>query len=296
MYRDRELTRAFTERALSAGYDALILTTDNQVLGNRERDVRNGFTIPPRFTAGSALGMLGRAPWLWRMRGRRGLTFANYVGTSGDNDIASLAAKMSSLLDPGASWTDVAWLRALWPGPLLLKGVLHPHEARRAVAEGIDGIIVSNHGGRQLDGAPGTIDALPAIVAAVGGRIPILLDGGVRRGADVVKALALGATACLIGRPHLWGLAVAGEAGVAAVLDLYRREIDRVMALGGWESLAAITADALDGRRWLGTRHGLEAMAHLEKWGTTPDLTGRLCSASMIRTVPVRERITIDWV
>ena len=248
MYRDRELTRAFTERALSAGYDALVLTTDNQVLGNRERDVRNGFTIPPRFTAGSALGMLGRAPWLWRMRGRRGLTFANYVGTSGDNDIASLAAKMSSLLDPGASWTDVAWLRALWPGPLLLKGVLHPHEARRAVAEGIDGIIVSNHGGRQLDGAPGTIDALPAIVAAVGGRIPILLDGGVRRGTDVVKALALGATACLIGRPHLWGLAVAGEAGVGAMLDLYRREIDRVMALGGWDSLAAITADALGGR------------------------------------------------
>ena len=118
----------------------------------------------------------------------------------------------------------------------LLKGVLHPDEARRAVAEGIDGIVVSNHGGRQLDGAPATIDALPAIVAAVAGRIPVLVDGGVRRGVDIARALSLGATACLIGRPHLWGLAVAGEAGVAAVLDLYRRELDRVMALCGWDA------------------------------------------------------------
>lgn len=248
MYRDRELTRAFAERALTAGYDALVLTTDNQVLGNRERDLRNGFTIPPRFTGATMLGMLSRTPWLWRMRGRRDLTFANYVGTSGASDIASLAARMSSLLDPAASWKDVAWLRALWPGPLLLKGVLHPDEARRAVAEGIDGIIVSNHGGRQLDGAPASFDALPAIVAAVAGKIPVLLDGGVRRGSDVVKALAAGAAACLLGRPHLWGLAVAGEAGVGAVLNVYRREIDRVMALGGWDSLTAIDGRALNRR------------------------------------------------
>ena len=224
-----------------------MLTTDNQVLGNRERDLRNGFSIPPRFTAASTLGMATRAPWLWRMRGRRDLTFANYVGTVGASDIRSLAARMASLLDPAASWADVAWLRGVWRGPLLLKGVLHPDEARRAVAEGIDGIIVSNHGGRQLDGAASSIEALPAIVTAVAGRIPILLDGGVRRGADVVKALALGATACLIGRPHLWGLAVAGEAGVAVVLDNYRREIDRVMALGGWDNLAAIDRSALAG-------------------------------------------------
>ncbi len=247
MYRERELTRAFTERAQAAGYDALVLTTDNQVLGNRERDLRNGFSIPPRFTAASTLGMATRAPWLWRMRGRRDLTFANYVGTVGASDIRSLAARMASLLDPAASWADVAWLRGLWRGPLLLKGVLHPDEARRAVAEGIDGIIVSNHGGRQLDGAVSSLEALPAIVTAVAGRIPILLDGGVRRGADVVKALALGATACLIGRPHLWGLAVAGEAGVAVVLENYRREIDRVMALGGWDNLAAIDRSALAG-------------------------------------------------
>jgi isopentenyl diphosphate isomerase/L-lactate dehydrogenase-like FMN-dependent dehydrogenase len=248
VYRDRGLTRPFAERAQAAGYDALVLTTDNQALGNRERDLRNGFTIPPRFTPASTLGMLTRAPWLWRMRRQRGLTFANYAGAVGSRDIGSLAARMAGLLDPAASWADVAWLRSLWPGPLLLKGVLHPDEARRAVAEGVDGLVVSNHGGRQLDGAPASIDALPAVADAVAGRAPVLLDGGVRRGADVVKALALGATACLIGRPHLWGLAVGGEAGVAAVLDIYRREIDRVMALGGWDKLEAIGRGALHGR------------------------------------------------
>jgi L-lactate dehydrogenase (cytochrome)/(S)-mandelate dehydrogenase len=245
MYRDRGLTRAFAERAQAAGYDALVLTTDNQVLGNRERDLRNGFSIPPRFTAAATLAMVTRAPWLWRMRGRRDVTFANYVGTVGASDIRSLAARMAGLLDPAASWADVAWLRGIWLGPLLLKGVLHPDEALRAVAEGIDGIVVSNHGGRQLDGAISSIETLPAVAAAVADRIPVLLDGGVRRGADVVKALALGAAACLIGRPHLWGLAVAGEAGVAAVLEIYRREIDRVMALGGWDTLAAIDGRAV---------------------------------------------------
>ena len=243
MFRDRGLTQSFTERAQAAGYDALVLTTDNQALGNRERDLRNGFAIPPRLTAGTLAGMAARPGWLWRMRDRRDLTFANYTDAGGD--LRTIASRMASLLDPGAAWADVAWLRGLWRGPLLLKGVLHPDEARRALAEGIDGIVVSNHGGRQLDGAPATIDALPAIVAAVGGRIPVLIDGGVRRGVDIARALALGATACLIGRPHLWGLAVGGDAGVAAVLGLYRRELDRVMALCGWDCLAAIDATAL---------------------------------------------------
>jgi isopentenyl diphosphate isomerase/L-lactate dehydrogenase-like FMN-dependent dehydrogenase len=245
VYRDRGLTRSFAERAQAGGYDALVLTTDNQVLGNRERDLRNGFAIPPRFTPATTLGMATRVRWLWRMRRRRDLTFANYVGAAGSCDIGSLAARMASLLDPAASWADVAWLRGLWRGPLLLKGVLHPDEARRAAAEGVDGVIVSNHGGRQLDGAPASIDALPAVVDAVAGRVPVLLDGGVRRGGDVVKALALGAAACLIGRPHLWGLASAGEAGVAAVFEIFRREIDRVMALGGWDELSAIDRNAL---------------------------------------------------
>ena len=245
MFKDRGMTRSFAERAQASGYDALVLTTDNQVLGNRERDIRNGFTIPPRFTPANVAGMVAKGPWLWRMRGKLELGFANYVSAAPGGDLRTIAGRMAGMLDPSASWADVAWLRGLWPGPLLLKGIMHPEEARRAVAEGIDGIVVSNHGGRQLDGAAATIEALPAIVAAVEGRIPVLLDGGVRRGVDIARALALGAKACLIGRPHLWGLAVAGEAGVTAVLDLYRRELDRVMALCGWDDLAAIDGTSL---------------------------------------------------
>ena len=149
------------------------------------------------------------------------------------------------MLDPSLSWRDVDELRRIWTGPLILKGVLHPAEARAALDHGVDGLIVSNHGGRQLDGAPASVEVLPAIVEAVGDRIPVLLDGGVRRGADVVKAVALGARACLIGRPQLWGLAVAGEAGVAHVLDIYRREIDRVMGLCGVTRIADIGPDLL---------------------------------------------------
>jgi isopentenyl diphosphate isomerase/L-lactate dehydrogenase-like FMN-dependent dehydrogenase len=156
-----------------------------------------------------------------------------------------LAGRLASMLDPSLSWKDVDELRRIWTGPLILKGVLHPAEARAALDHGVDGLIVSNHGGRQLDGAPASVEVLPAIVEAVGDRIPVLLDGGVRRGADVVKAVALGARACLIGRPQLWGLAVAGEAGVAHVLDIYRREIDRVMGLCGVTRIADIDPDLL---------------------------------------------------
>ena len=243
VYRDRELTQHFVERAQAAGYHGLVLTTDNQVLGQRERDLRNGFTIPPRPTVRNAADLALRLPWLWRMRKNRDLSFANYPGER--NDILSLGKYMAEMLDTGASWADVAWLRGIWKGPLILKGVLHPEEARRAAEEGVDAVIVSNHGGRQLDGAPPAVRALPLVAEAVAGRIPVLIDGGLRRGADVAKALALGASFCLIGRPHLWGLAVAGERGVAWTLELYRREIDRVLALGGWDGVAALGPNAL---------------------------------------------------
>jgi isopentenyl diphosphate isomerase/L-lactate dehydrogenase-like FMN-dependent dehydrogenase len=246
IYRDRGFTRAFVERAAAAGYDALVLTTDNQLLGNRERDIRNGFSIPPRFRAADLAAMAGKLPWLARMsRELPRVTFANYVRPGESSDIRDIAARMASLLDPGMSWRDVDWLRGLWKGPLLLKGVLHPDEASEAVKRGIDGLIVSNHGGRQLDGALATIEALPAIIAAVNGAIPVLIDGGVRRGADVVKALALGAAACLIARPQLWGLAVAGEAGVAHALDILGREIDRVLGLMGATGIGDIGPDQL---------------------------------------------------
>jgi L-lactate dehydrogenase (cytochrome)/(S)-mandelate dehydrogenase len=244
LYRDRGLTRAFAERAQAAGYRALVLTTDNQVLGQRERDLRNGFTIPPRVTWRSGLDLLRSLPWLVRMARAPAVTMANYV-TDERKDILSLAKYLADMLDPGLCWRDVAWLRGIWAGPLILKGILHPDEARAALEHGVDAVIVSNHGGRQLDGAIAAIRALPAVVEAVGGQIPVLLDGGVRRGSHVVKAMALGAAACLIGRPHLWGLAVAGEAGVAAVLDIFRRDIDRVLALGGWDGIAAVDRGAL---------------------------------------------------
>jgi L-lactate dehydrogenase (cytochrome)/(S)-mandelate dehydrogenase len=192
-----------------------------------------------------------KAEWLWRMRREiKRITFGNYVRPGESADLRTLAGRMASLLDPAMSWKDVDELRKAWAGPLLLKGVLHPEEAKAALDHGIDGLIVSNHGGRQLDGAPAAIDVLPAIVAAVDGRIPLLIDGGVRRGSDVVKALALGATACLVGRPQLWGLAVAGEAGVAHMLDIYRREIDRVMGLCGLSRIAGISEDIVFRKIW----------------------------------------------
>jgi L-lactate dehydrogenase (cytochrome) len=246
VYKDRGFTRELAERAAKAGYDALVLTIDNQLLGNRERDVRNGFTIPPRLGAVGIASMAIKAPWLWRMRHElKRITFGNYVRPGETADIKQLAGRMASLLDPSMSWKDVDDLRKIWNGPLILKGIMHPEEARQAVERGVDGVVVSNHGGRQLDGSPASVDALPAVVEAVAGRIPVLVDGGVRRGADVVKALALGATACLVGRPQLWGLAIAGEAGVAHMLDIYRREIDRVMGLCGITRIADIDKSLL---------------------------------------------------
>jgi L-lactate dehydrogenase (cytochrome)/(S)-mandelate dehydrogenase len=241
VYRDRGFTRELSERAANSGYDALVLTIDNQLTGNRERDIRNGFAIPPQFGLAGLAGMALKAEWLWRMRRDISrVTFGNYARPGETADIKKLAGRMASLLDPSMTWKDVEELRKIWPGPLLLKGILHPAEAKAAVERGIDGLIVSNHGGRQLDGAPASIDALPKVLDAVGGRVPVLLDGGVRRGSDVVKALALGATACLVGRPQLWGLAVAGQEGVAHMLDIYRQEISRVMGLCGITRIADI--------------------------------------------------------
>ncbi|MBN9508879.1 MAG: alpha-hydroxy-acid oxidizing protein [Alphaproteobacteria bacterium] len=246
VYNDREFMRALIARAAAAGYHALVLTIDNQLLGNRERDVRNGFTIPPRFGPGEVVGMALKLPWLRRMyRELPRITFGNYVRPGVTEDISRMAARMAHLLDPALNWADVDEIRQLWKGPLLLKGVLHPAEAAEAMARGVDGLIVSNHGGRQLDGAVTSLAALPGVLEVVGGRVPVLIDGGVRRGADVVKALALGATACLIGRPALWGVSVAGEAGVAHVLDIFRREIDRAMGLVGAARIADLGPDLL---------------------------------------------------
>lgn len=255
IYKDRELTREIAGRSAEAGYDALVVTIDTQIVGNRERDVRNGFTIPPRLSATEVASMAFKLPWLMRMRSAiPNITFGNYRRPGSGEDLTALAHRMLSLPDPGSNWADIEWLRGVWQGPLILKGVLHPKDAAEAVAHGVDGVIVSNHGGRQLDGAASALDALPGVAEAAAGRTTVLLDGGIRRGSHVVKALALGADCCLIGRPQLWALAVAGEAGVAHVLEIFRHEIDLAMGLSGLSSVDGISADILlkhDGR-WLG--------------------------------------------
>jgi 4-hydroxymandelate oxidase len=228
VFKDRAATEALVRRAEAAGAKALVLTVDAPLLGRRERDVRNRFQLPP------------------------GLCVKNLV-PEGMSDLpaeaqdSGLAAYFASLLDPALGWRDLAWLRSITKLPLLVKGIVRKDDARRAVDEGAQGIVVSNHGGRQLDTAPATIDVLSGIVDEVGGRAEVLLDGGVRRGTDAVKALALGARAVLVGRPILWGLAVGGEQGVSAVLEILRTELDLALALSGCASVAAVTRDLLSG-------------------------------------------------
>ncbi len=243
-YRDRGLTRELVERATAAGYRGLCYTVDLQTMGQRERDIRNGFTVPPRLTPAAAFDLLRHAGWMWRMRETPRLSMKNYA-RGAMRDLSTLAAQMHTLIGADIGWDELEWVRSLWSGPLIVKGLLHPHDARHAVAAGADAIVVSNHGGRQLDGAQAAIEALPAVVDGVGGDAAVLLDGGIRRGSDVLKAIALGARACLIGRAHLYGLAADGEAGVLRALDILREEMQRAMALGGWNNLAQLDRDAI---------------------------------------------------
>jgi L-lactate dehydrogenase (cytochrome)/(S)-mandelate dehydrogenase len=237
LYKDRGITADFTARAAAAGYRGLVLTVDNQVVAGRDRDARNGMSFPLRWSARNLLDFASRPGWLMRMSRTPSPTFVNYGARA---SIGAFGPLMVEQLDPDIGWSDVDWLRNQWRGPLLIKGLLRADEAREARARGVDAVIVSNHGGRQLDGAVATIRALPAIADAVGDAMPVLVDGGFRRGIDVVKALALGARAVMIGRPHLWGVACAGEEGVLWTLELFRREIDRALALGGWDGIARL--------------------------------------------------------
>ena len=221
VYRDREVTRDLVRRAEAAGYRALVLTVDTPRLGRRERDVRNRFALPSHVSVRN----LERYGTPDALRWAASSSFTEYV---------------HNLLDDSLTWESIDWLRTITALPILIKGVLTAEDAALCVQHGIDGIIVSNHGGRQLDGAIATMDALPEVVN-VAGRVPVLLDGGVRRGTDVFKALAVGASAILIGRPYLWGLAANGEAGVRRVLEIFRSELELAMALAGCSSIGAIT-------------------------------------------------------
>ena len=252
IYKDRGFTRELATRAQESGYDALVLTIDNQLIGKRERDIVNGFTIPPRLDLPQILAFAKKPSWWWAMRHElANVTFGNYVQSNSPESVSALAARMGSLLDPSMSWEDVDMVRAHWKGRLILKGVLHPDEAAQAVKHGVDAIIVSNHGGRQLNGAIASARALPAVIQAVNGAIPVLLDGGIRRGSDIFKAVALGASAVLIGRPHLWGLSVAGKDGVQWVLEMLHGELDRTMGLAGASNIEEIrTGQFMKARRF----------------------------------------------
>ena len=225
VFKDRGLTTELVRRAEASGYEAIVMTVDAPFLGRRERDARNRFTLPEGLAAANLAGSLAR------------------IGTDGMD--SGLFQFFASVLDPGLTWDDVEWLASLTSLPVLVKGVVRGDDAERAVERGVGGVIVSNHGGRQLDTAIASIDALPEVAEAVDGRAAVLVDGGVRRGTDIVKALALGANAVLIGRPVLWGLAVDGEAGVRRVLQLLRAEFDLAMALCGASSVEELWPDLL---------------------------------------------------
>jgi 4-hydroxymandelate oxidase len=227
VYKDRGITKSLVQRAEVAGYKAIVFTVDSPLLGRRERDVRNRFHLPDDLAVANLL--------------RAGMhELPSDVPDSG------LAAYIASLYDTGLTWQDVEWLRGITKLPILLKGILRADDAKRAVDSGVAGIIVSNHGGRQLDTAPATIDALPRVVDAVAGsKVEVLVDGGVRRGTSVMKALAYGARAVLIGRPVLWGLACGGEDGVTMVLEMLRQELDLAMALSGCPNVSSVTRDLI---------------------------------------------------
>jgi isopentenyl diphosphate isomerase/L-lactate dehydrogenase-like FMN-dependent dehydrogenase len=256
VFRDRGLTRSLIQRAREAGYRALAITVDLTRGGRREKDVRNGFTVPPRLTARTAFELLRRPRWMARTLPRaRQLTLGNLAGWGGlGTDTVALSTFMNREIDPTATWDYLAWLRSEWDLPLMVKGVLDGADAARAADLGVDAIVVSNHGGRQLDGAPSSIRALPDVVDAVGGRVEVLLDSGVRRGSDIVKALAYGARGVFIGKAALYGLAVGGEAGVARVIELLRQELDTTLALCGRPGVMALDRTVVEAPRSAGER------------------------------------------
>jgi len=239
--KDRGFARALVERAIAARCSALVLTIDLQVLGQRHYDIRNGMTVPPEIKLRNVIDIATKPGWaISVLRGKR-KTFGNLAGhVRGMENVNSLAQWIAGQFDPALSWKDVDWIRSLWPGKLVIKGVLDVEDAKLAARTGATALVVSNHGGRQLDGAVSSISALPKIVDAVGGQIEIMFDGGIRSGQDVLRALALGARSCLLGRAYLYGLGAGGEAGVARAIEIIRNELDVTMALTGSNSIAEI--------------------------------------------------------
>ena len=234
MMRDRDFIVRLIERARAAKCSTLMLTLDLQILGQRHKDIKNGLSAPPRLTLPNLMNLATKPRWCLGMLGTKRRSFGNIVGhAKGVGDLASLSSWTAEQFDPGLSWADVEWVKKLWGGKLILKGIMDLEDARLAADSGADAMIVSNHGGRQLDGAPSSISALPAIASEVGNRIEVWVDGGIRSGQDVLKAVALGAKGTLIGRSFLYGLGAMGEAGVERCLQVIHKELDITMAFCG---------------------------------------------------------------
>ncbi|HEX4490731.1 MAG TPA: alpha-hydroxy acid oxidase [Acidimicrobiia bacterium] len=248
VWRDRGLVKEMIERAAAARYEALVLTVDSAVLGRRERDVRRGFSLPPAIGPRTIIDGALHPAWTWAFVRSEPIRFANVVGRDvGDGaSPVTLSDYINTQFDPELSWRDVEWLRSVWSGPIVIKGIQTVDDARLAADAGVQAIALSNHGGRQLDGAPAALSLVAPVADAVGGRIEIICDGGVRRGSDIVKALAAGADACMAGRAYLYALGAAGERGVERMLEWFRADLVRTMMLVGADDVAGLDRSVLD--------------------------------------------------
>jgi len=244
--KDRGFIERLIDRAKAANCSALVLTLDLQILGQRHKDLKNGLSAPPKLTIANIINMMTKPRWCMGMLGTPRRQFGNIVGhVSGVADMSSLSSWTASQFDPALSWDDVQWIKNRWGGKLIIKGILDAEDAKLAAQSGADALIVSNHGGRQLDGAPSSIEALPAIVDAVGSQIEVHMDGGIRSGQDVLKARALGARGTYIGRAMLYGLGAMGQAGVAKAIDIIHKELDITMAFCGHTQIDRVNRDIL---------------------------------------------------
>jgi L-lactate dehydrogenase (cytochrome) len=245
LMRDRGFNQQLIERARSAQCSALVLTVDLQVQGLRRRDPKNGLSIPPRLTLRNALDIARKPAWALRVLFGKRHSFGNLAGLGRPDALSTLSQWIASQFDPAVTWQDIEWVRRLWPGKLIIKGILDADDARTAAGMGVDAMVVSNHGGRQLDGAPSTISVLPEIVDVVAGRSEVWFDGGVQSGQDMLRALALGARGCLIGKSFLYALAAMGGAGVTLALNILRKELEVTLALTGCTDIARVDASIL---------------------------------------------------
>ena len=239
--RDRDFIERLIDRAKAAGCGALVITLDLQILGQRHKDIKNGLSTPPKPTLANLINLATKPRWIMGMLGTQRRQFGNIHGhVKGVTDMSNLGAWTADQFDPRLNWGDVEWIKKRWGGKIIIKGIMEPEDARLAVDSGADALIVSNHGGRQLDGAPSAIHALPSIVDAVGSQIEVHMDSGIRSGQDVLKAWALGARGTYIGRAFLWGLGAAGEAGVSKALDIIHKELDTTMAFCGHTQIGTV--------------------------------------------------------